>query len=76
MLGLFKVRVMFEELFRFSAGYFQYTNIGELCHLEVGQAALARAKELAGTSELQVFFRQLEAIVNGFDNFQPLLTHV
>src|SRR5579875_4031275 len=47
--------------------------VAEIGDAQFGDAALAHAEELAGAAQIQVCLCQLEAVVGGLEDVQPLL---
>ena len=57
-------------------GHVLERRIAQGSQLEFGQPTLAGPKKVARSTQFQVFFRQLKAVVGFFDRAQPFLAHV
>ncbi len=70
VFGLFQTFIFSEEFFCFVAGEFQESDIGELSHTEIGQAALAGAEEFPRPPQFKVFLCQEETVLRLLHDLQ------
>ena len=63
-------RVLPENSLCFRVGYFYQLHIGEIFHRDIRESALADAEETSRSAEFQIFFRDFEAIIGFFEDFQ------
>ncbi len=64
MFGLTQIRIFLEDSLRLRLRLLDQFDVGDARHAEaVGEARLARAEKFARTADLQIFFRQHEAVV-------------
>src|SRR5262249_38104933 len=72
MLQLAKIRNLRPEPIRLGAHLCEQRSVGKAGDLELGQATLARAKEVAGAAELEVGVGEREPIAGTLQDIQAL----